>query len=45
MFNNVGIMYVRDGDVEECFEVIWDFIQNINVKGVWFGCKYVVCSL
>jgi NAD(P)-dependent dehydrogenase (short-subunit alcohol dehydrogenase family) len=45
MFNNAGIMHAKDGDAEECPEAIWDLTQNINVKGVWFGCKHAVRSL
>ncbi|KAH6695366.1 short-chain dehydrogenase/reductase family protein [Plectosphaerella plurivora] len=45
MFNNAGIMHAKDGDAEECPEAIWDLTQNINVKGVWFGCKHAVLSL
>ncbi|KAH8658038.1 short-chain dehydrogenase [Xylariales sp. PMI_506] len=45
MFNNAGIMHARDGDAEECPEDVWDLTQNINVKGVWFGCKHAVRSL
>lgn len=45
MFNNAGIMHAKDGDTEECPESIWDLTQNINVKGVLFGCKHAVRSL
>jgi len=26
-------------------EKIWDLTHNINVKGVWFGCKHAVMSM
>ena len=45
MFNNAGIMHAQDGDAEECPEEIWDLTQNINVKGVWYGCKHAIRSL
>lgn len=45
MFNNAGIMHGRDADAVETPEEIWDLTQNINVKGVWFGCKHAVLSL
>lgn len=45
MFNNAGIMHARDDDAVNTPEEIWDLTQNINVKGVWFGCKHAVESL
>ena len=45
MFNNAGIMHAKDGDSEETPEAIWDLTMNINVKGVWYGCKHAVKAL
>ncbi|CAM1506130.1 Fc.00g057710.m01.CDS01 [Cosmosporella sp. VM-42] len=45
MFNNAGIMHAHDDDAVNTPEAIWDMTQNINVKGVWFGCKHAVLSL
>jgi NAD(P)-dependent dehydrogenase (short-subunit alcohol dehydrogenase family) len=45
MFNNAGIMHPRDGDAGECPADIWDLTMNVNVKGVWFGCKHAVSSM
>lgn len=45
IFNNAGIMHAKDGDSEETPEAIWDLTMNINVKGVWYGCKHAVKSL
>ena len=45
MFNNAGIMHGRDADAVDCPEDIWDLTQNINVKGVWYGCKHAILSL
>ena len=45
MFNNAGIMHADDADAVDTPEPIWDLTQNINVKGVWFGCKHAVLSL
>lgn len=45
MFNNAGIMHARDGDALETEEKIWDLTMGINVKGVWWGCKYAVMSM
>lgn len=44
MFNNAGIMHADDADAIDTPEKIWDLTQSINVKGVWFGCKYAVES-
>ncbi len=40
LFNNAGIMHSADGDSQSTEENIWDLTMNINVKGVFFGCKY-----
>lgn len=45
MFNNAGIMHAKDDDAVNTPEDIWDLTHNINVKGVWFGCKHAVLSL
>ncbi|KAF5257816.1 hypothetical protein FOXYS1_11631 [Fusarium oxysporum] len=45
MFNNAGIMHPKDGDSEECPDIIWDLTFDINVKGVWYGSKHAVRSL
>lgn len=45
IFNNAGIMHGDDADAIDTPEKIWDLTQNINVKGVWFGCKHAVLSM
>ncbi len=40
LFNNAGIMHADDGDSQSTDESVWDLTMNINVKGVFFGCKY-----
>ncbi|KAL9105016.1 MAG: hypothetical protein Q9163_000113 [Psora crenata] len=45
IFNNAGIMHGADTDAIETPEKIWDLTHNINVKGVWFGCKHAVLSM
>lgn len=45
IFNNAGIMHADDADAVDTSEKIWDLTHNINVKGVWFGCKHAVQSL
>lgn len=44
IFNNAGIMHARDADAVDTPEDIWDLTHNINVKGVWFGCKHAVLA-
>ncbi len=40
LFNNAGIMHSDDGDSQSTEEDVWDLTMNVNVKGVFFGCKY-----
>jgi len=42
IFNNAGIMHSEDGDVINTDEKIWDLTMDINLKGVWYGCKYAI---
>jgi len=42
MFNNAGIMHPHDDNVLNTDEKIWDLTMDINLKGVWFGCKYAI---
>ncbi|GIN72491.1 oxidoreductase [Bacillus sp. J14TS2] len=39
LFNNAGISNV--GRVDEVEPDVWDKVMNVNVKGVYLGCKYV----
>jgi len=45
LFNNAGIMHAADADAIDTPEKIWDLTHNINVKGVWYGCKHGVMSI
>lgn len=45
LFNNAGIMHSNDGDSESTEELVWDLTMNINVKGVFFGCKYGIPAI
>lgn len=40
LFNNAGIMHADDGDSQSTSEDVWDLTMNVNVKGVFFGCKF-----
>jgi len=45
LFNNAGIMDSRDGDAEQTDEEVWDRTMAINLKGVFFGCKFGIPAL
>jgi NAD(P)-dependent dehydrogenase (short-subunit alcohol dehydrogenase family) len=45
MFNNAGIMLSEDGDAVNTDEAIWDTTMNVNLKGVFLGCKYGIPAL
>lgn len=45
MFNNAGIMHPADDGILNTEEKIWDLTQNINVKGVMYGCKHAIASI
>ncbi|KAF9300893.1 hypothetical protein BGZ74_007393 [Mortierella antarctica] len=42
LFNNAGIMHPADDNAITTSEDIWDLTMKINVKGVWWGCKYAI---
>lgn len=45
LFNNAGIFHPRDGSVLETEEEIWDLVMDVNLKGVFLGCKYGIPAL
>lgn len=45
LFNNAGIMHSQDDNALTTEEDIWDLTMNINLKGVFFGCKYGIPAL
>jgi NAD(P)-dependent dehydrogenase (short-subunit alcohol dehydrogenase family) len=45
IFNNAGIMHPKDDNAETTPEDVWDKTFNINVKGVWYGCKHGIPAL
>tara|TARA_B100000315_G_C14391724_1_gene502302 strand:+ start:58 stop:864 length:807 start_codon:yes stop_codon:yes gene_type:complete len=45
LFNNAGIMHSADDDAVQTEEQIWDLTMNINLKGVFLGCKYGIPAL
>jgi len=45
IFNNAGIMHPKDDDAVNTEESVWNLTMDINVKGVWFGCKHAIPAL
>lgn len=45
MFNNAGISHADDDDAMNTTEAVWDLTFAVNVKGVFFGCKYGIPAL
>ena len=45
LFNNAGISHIDDGDAESTDETVWDLTMNVNLKGVFLGCKYGIPAL
>ena len=45
VFNNAGIMLADDGDAQSTEEDIWDRTMDVNLKGVWFGCRHGIPAL
>jgi NAD(P)-dependent dehydrogenase (short-subunit alcohol dehydrogenase family) len=44
-FNNAGVFHPDDDSVTNTPEEIWDLVININLKGVFLGCKYEIPAL
>lgn len=45
LFNNAGIMLAEDDDAVSTEEAVWDLTMNVNLKGVYLGCKYGIPAL
>jgi NAD(P)-dependent dehydrogenase (short-subunit alcohol dehydrogenase family) len=45
LFNNAGISHANDDDAIATEEAVWDLTMNINLKGVFLGCKYGIPAL
>jgi NAD(P)-dependent dehydrogenase (short-subunit alcohol dehydrogenase family) len=45
MFNNAGIMHPDDGDALTTEEDVWDLTMEVNLKGVWLGCRHALPAL
>jgi len=45
LFNNAGIMHMDDDNAVTTSEKVWDLTFNVNVKSVFFGCKYAIPAM
>jgi NAD(P)-dependent dehydrogenase (short-subunit alcohol dehydrogenase family) len=45
LFNNAGIMLPADDDAIATEEAVWDLTMNVNLKGVFLGCKYGIPAI
>ncbi|MBI2504659.1 MAG: glucose 1-dehydrogenase [Candidatus Latescibacteria bacterium] len=45
LFNNAGISHLDDGDAVSTEEEVWDLTIQVNLKGVFLGCKYGIPAL
>ncbi|MCI0416310.1 glucose 1-dehydrogenase [bacterium] len=45
IMNNAGIFPDADGSVTDTSEETWDLVMNINLKGVFFGCKHAIPAM
>lgn len=45
IFNNAGVFHPQDESVTSTPEEIWDLVIDVNLKGVFLGCKYGIPAL
>jgi NAD(P)-dependent dehydrogenase (short-subunit alcohol dehydrogenase family) len=45
LYNNAGIFPADDGGATETPERTWDTVMDVNLKGVWLGCKYGIPAM
>lgn len=45
MYNNAAVLHRKDGPVATLDEEIWHQVLDINLKGVFLGCKYAVPAI
>ncbi len=45
LFNNAGIFHPGDGSILDTEEEVWDRVIDVNLKGVFLGCKYGIPAL
>ena len=45
LYNNAGIFPADDGGATETPETTWDTVMDVNLKGVWLGCKFGIPAM
>jgi NAD(P)-dependent dehydrogenase (short-subunit alcohol dehydrogenase family) len=45
VFNNAGIFPAADGSPVDTPEDVWDLVMEVNLKGVFLGCKYAIPAM
>ena len=45
LYNNAGIFPGDDGGVTETPLATWDRVMDVNLKGVWLGCKHGIPAM
>jgi NAD(P)-dependent dehydrogenase (short-subunit alcohol dehydrogenase family) len=45
LYNNAGVFPADDGGVLETPEATWERVMEINLKGVWLGCKAAIPAM
>jgi NAD(P)-dependent dehydrogenase (short-subunit alcohol dehydrogenase family) len=45
LFNNAGIMPPDDGSTTETPVATWERVMDVNLKGVWLGCKHAIPAM
>lgn len=45
LFNNAGIFPDADGSPPDTSEEVWEQVINVNLKGVFLGCKYGIPAM
>jgi NAD(P)-dependent dehydrogenase (short-subunit alcohol dehydrogenase family) len=45
LYNNAGILPPDDAGLTETPEATWDRVMEVNLKGVWLGCRFGVPAM
>jgi NAD(P)-dependent dehydrogenase (short-subunit alcohol dehydrogenase family) len=45
LYNNAGIFPTDDAGVTDTPEATWDRVMDVNLKGVWLGCRFGVPAM
>jgi NAD(P)-dependent dehydrogenase (short-subunit alcohol dehydrogenase family) len=45
LYNNAGIFPADDGGATETPETTWERVMDVNLKGVWLGCKFGIPAM